>query len=163
VLVLTLLIALLVVAVATGLVIWIRRVASCARIIETPGSERQAVLAGDVLCRRSVTSGSLAVMEFFDWGIRLRGHLVTRWAVPTWEARYEELAIAEQVTLPHSRIAVWLRLRDGQGGIGFFRLPTADVLQLLEKHGVPIDRSVARVRRVEDLYHQSSRSQGQSA
>lgn len=157
-LVLTLLIALLVVAVATGLVIWIRRVASCARIIESPVSERQAVLSGDVLCRHSITSGSLAVIEFFDWGIRLRGHRVTRWAVPTWEARYDELALAEQVTLPHSRIAVWLRLREGQGGIGFFRLPTADVLELLERHGVPVDRSVAQIRRVEDLYHQSSPS-----
>lgn len=146
------LVALLVVAGIAGLAIWIRRVASCGRSIETPASEREAILSGDVLCRRSVTSGSLAVLEFFDWGIRLRGHLVTRWAVPTWEARYSELAIAEQVTLPHSRIAVWLRLKDGQGGIGFFRLPTIDVLRLLEEHGVPVDRSVAQVRRVDELY-----------
>ncbi len=146
------LVALLVVAGAAGLIIWIRRVASCARIIEAPASEREAILAGDVLCRHSITSGSLAVLEFFDWGIRLRGHLISRWIVPTWEARYSELAIAEQVTLPQSRIAVWLRLKDGQGGIGFFRLPTFDVLRLLEEHGVPVDRSVARVRRVQELY-----------
>lgn len=146
------LVAVLVVAAIAGLTIWTRRVASCARIIEAPASEREAVLSGDVLCRHSVTSGSLAVLEFFDWGVRLRGHLMTRWAVPTWEARYSELAMAEQVTLPHSRIAVWLRLRDGQGGIGFFRLPTVDVLRLLETHGVPVDRSVAQVRRVQELY-----------
>jgi hypothetical protein len=144
--------AVVVVAAVAGLTIWIRRVASCGRIIEAPASEREAVLSGDVLCRHSTTSGSLAVLEFFDWGVRLRGHRVTRWAVPTWEARYSELALAEQVTLPHSRIAVWLRLKDGQGGIGFFRLPTADVLQLLEEHGVPVDRSVAQVRRVQELY-----------
>ncbi len=146
------LVALLVVAGLAGLTVLIRRVASCARIIETPASEREAILAGDVLCRHSITSGSLAVLEFFDWGVRLRGHLVSRWIVPTWEARYSELAMAEQVTLPHSRIAVWLRLRDGQGGIGFFRLPTFDVLRLLEEHGVPVDRSIAQVRRVEELY-----------
>ena len=146
------LVALLVVAGIAGLIIWIRRVASCARKIETPASEREAVLPGDVLCKHSITSGSLAVLEFFDWGIRLRGHLISRWIVPTWEARYSELAIAEQVTLPQSRIAVWLRLKDGQGGIGFFRLPTFDVLRLLEEHGVPVDRSVARVRRVQELY-----------
>jgi hypothetical protein len=150
------LVAVLVVAGIAGLIIWIRRVASCGRIIEAPPSERQAILGGDVLCRHSVTSGSLAVLEFFDWGVRVRGHWVSRWAVPTWEALYSELALAEQVTLPHSRIAVWLRLRDGQGGIGFFRLPTVDVLRLLEEHGVPVDRSVAQVRRVEELYHQSS-------
>jgi hypothetical protein len=152
------LVAVLVVAAVAWLIIWTRRVASCGRIIDAPASEREAILGGDVLCRHSITSGSLAVLEFFDWGVRLRGHWVSRWVVPTWEARYSELALAEQVTLPHSRIAVWLRLRDGHGGIGFFRLPTIDVLRLLEEHGVPVDRSVAEVRRVEDLYHQSSPS-----
>jgi predicted DCC family thiol-disulfide oxidoreductase YuxK len=72
--------------------------------------------------------------------------------VPRWEARYEELAMAELVTLPHSRIAAWLRLQDQQGGIGFIRMPSGDALMLLEEHGVPVDRSVARVRRVQELY-----------
>jgi len=31
--------------------------------------------------------------------------LISRWIVPTWEARYDELAIAELVALPSSRIA----------------------------------------------------------
>jgi hypothetical protein len=149
------LVAVIVVAGIAGLIIWIKRAASCGRIIDAPVSEREAILAGDVLCRHVMTSGSLAVLEFFDWGIRLRGNLISRWIVPRWEARYSELAIAEQVTLPHSRIAVWLRLRDGQGGIGFFRLPTFDVLRLLEEHGVPVNRAIAQVSRVEELYRVS--------
>jgi hypothetical protein len=149
------LVALLVVAGVAGLVIWIRRAASCARIIEAPVSEREAIFSGDVLCRYVITSGSLAVLEFFDWGIRLRGNLVSRWIVPRWEARYSELAIAELVTLPHSRIAVWLRLRDDRGGIGFLRMPSSDILPLLEEHGVPVNRSVTQVRRVEELYRLS--------
>jgi hypothetical protein len=151
-----LLIVLLVVAAAAGLVTWVRRAASCGRKIDAPPGEREAILAGDVLCRRLITSGSLAALEFFDWGVRLRGHVVTRWIVPTWEARYDEIAIAELATLPHSRVAVWLRLREGQGGIGFLRVPSTDALRLLEQHGVQVDRSIARVRRVEDLYHPSS-------
>jgi hypothetical protein len=148
------LIALLVVAGVAGLTVWIRRAASSARIIDAPAGEHTAYFSGDVLSRHVITSGSLAVIEFFDWGIRVRGNPVSRWIVPRWEARYDELAIAELVTLPHSRIAVWLRLRDGQGGIGFIRMPTTDALTQLEKHGVPIDRSVAQVRRVAELYQQ---------
>ena len=149
------LIALLVVAGAAGLIVWIRRAASSTRVIGAPaGDEHTAYFSGDVMSRHVITSGSLAVIEFFDWGVRVRGNPVSRWIVPRWEARYEELAIAELVTLPHSRIAVWLRLRDGQGGIGFIRMPTTDALSQLEKHGVPIDRSVAQFRRVAELYQQ---------
>jgi hypothetical protein len=146
------LVALLAVAAVAGMAVWIRRAASCGRRIGVPPSEREAIFAGDVMCRSVITSGSLAVLEFFDWGVRLRGHLVTKWIVPTWEARYEDLAVAELVALPHSRIAVWLRLRGERDGIGFLRMPTTDALQLLEQHGVPVDRSINRVRRVQELY-----------
>jgi hypothetical protein len=149
------LVVVLVVAGLTGLIIWIRRAASCGRIIDAPVSEREAIFAGDVLCRYVITSGSLAVLEFFDWGVRLRGNLVSRWIVPRWEARYSELAIAELVTLPHSRIAVWLRLTGEGGGIGFLRMPSSEILPLLEEHGVPVNRSVAQVSRVAELYRLS--------
>jgi hypothetical protein len=145
-------VALLVVAGIAGPVIWIRRAASCARVIDAPASEREAIFAGDVLSRYVITSGSLAVLEFFDWGVRLRGRLVSRWIVPRWEARYSELAIAELVTLPHSRIAVWLRLTGEHDGIGFLRMPSSEILPLLEKHGVPVNRSIAQVKRVAELY-----------
>jgi hypothetical protein len=34
-------------------------------------------------------------------------------------------------------------------------MPTTDALSQLEKHGVAIDRSVAQVRRVAELYQQA--------
>lgn len=148
-----LLVALLALAGVIGLARWIWRAASCTRTVDAPASQPEASFTGDVMCRYVITSGSLAVLEFFDWGVRLRGNPVSRWIVPTWEARYSELAIAELVALPHSRIAVWLRLRDDEGGIGFLRVPSNETLPLLEQHGVPVDRSVAKVRRVEELYH----------
>jgi hypothetical protein len=151
---LVVLIAVLGIAGVASLVVWIRRAASCRRRIEAPAGDPELALSGDVLCRYVITSGSLAVLELHDWGVRLRGNPVSKWIVPTWEARYDELAIAELVTVGHSRIAVWLRLRAGHGGIGFMRLPSEDVLRRLERHGVPVDRAVARVQRVGELYQQ---------
>jgi hypothetical protein len=147
------LVGVLVLAGGGGLVTWLRRAASSNRTINAPPGTLEAAFRGDVLSRYVITSGSLAVLEFFDWGVRLRGNLFSRWLVPTWEARYEELAIAELVSLPHSRIAVWLKLREEGGGIGFLRLPSNETLPMLEKHGVPVDRSIAQIRRAEDLYN----------
>lgn len=148
-----LLIALLAVAGASGLFLWIRRAASSGRTIDAPPGELKALFTGGVMSRHVITSGSLVRLEFFDWGIRLRGSAVSRWMVPTWEARYEEIAIAELVTLPHSRMVVWFRLRGGQDGIGFLQDGVREVLHQLEEHDVPVNRAVTQVRRVADLYH----------
>jgi hypothetical protein len=108
-----------------------------------------------MMCRNLITSGNLARLEFFDWGVRIRGTAISRWIVPTWEARYEELAIAELVSLRHSRIAVWFRLRGDAGGMAFLSYHSNEILPLLERHGVPVNRSLAQVRRVDELYRTS--------
>jgi hypothetical protein len=138
-----------------GLGIWIRRAASCRRTIDAPAAEFDRVFWGGVMCRALITSGNLARLEFFDWGVRIRGTMISRWIVPTWEARYEELAIAELVSLRHSRIAVWLRLRRDAGGMAFLSYHSNEILPLLEQHGVPVNRSLAQVRRVDELYRAS--------
>jgi hypothetical protein len=142
----------LIVAVAAGLGLWIRRAASCGRRIEVPAGEPGRVFWGGVMCRYLITSGTLARLEFFDWGVRLRGIAVSRWIVPTWEARYEELAVAELVALRWSRVAVWLKLRGEPAGIAFLSDRSTEILPLLEGHGVPVNRALAQIRRVEDLY-----------
>jgi hypothetical protein len=147
-----LLVGLLALGVAASLFTWIRRARSCARTIPAPAGEPASVFRGDVMCRPVMTSGSFARLEVFDWGVRLRGIAVSRWIVPTWEARYDELARAELVALPWSRIAVWLRIRGEPERIGFMTQYHQDILDLLEQHGVQVDRSVARVRRVSELY-----------
>jgi hypothetical protein len=88
----------------------------------------------------------------FDWGVRLRGTATFRWIIPTWEARYDELAIAELVSLPASRICVWLRPRGGSHAIGFLSGDSQEILARLQDQGVPVNRAVTRVRRVAELY-----------
>jgi hypothetical protein len=146
----TVLIVVVVVLAAVALVVWTRRAAACARIIGAPADEPERMLYGDVLCRSVMTSGSFARLEVHDWGVRLRGIPVTRWIVPTWEARYEELAIAELVS-SRSRLGVWLRLKGGAGGIGFLTSNSEEVTRPLEAHGVQVDRSVSPFSQVRDL------------
>ena len=142
-------------AVAGGLGFWIRRAASCGRTIDAPAGELGRVFWGGVMCRYLITSGNLARLEVFDWGVRIRGTVVSRWIVPTWEARYAELAIAELVSLRWSRLGVWFRLREDAGGMAFLSYHSNEILPLLEDRGVPVNRSLAQIRRVEDLYHAS--------
>jgi hypothetical protein len=156
VLVVVLLVVVLAIVIVAGLVTWARRSKSAARIIDPPAGESSRVFPGDVLSRNIMMSGSMARLEFFDWGVRLHGLAISRWVVPTWEARYEELAIAELVTLRFSRFAVWLRLRGTTDGIGFLTHWSRDILREFEKHDVPVNRSVIKVTRAEELYRSPS-------
>jgi len=137
---------------AAGMFTWIRRAKSCARIIGAPGGEAERSYFGGVMCKHLITSGTLAKVQLFDWGVRVRGTVLSRWVVPTWEARYEDLAIAELVAMPHSRIAVWFRLRGEPDGMAFLSERSEDILRVLERHDVPVNRSVARISRVAELY-----------
>jgi hypothetical protein len=147
-----LVVVVLAVVAGAGLFFWIRRAKSCGRTIDAPAGDLVGLFYGGVMCRGLVTSGSLARLEFYDWGVRLRGSVVSRWVVPTWEARYDELAIAELVALRWSRVAVWMRLRGRQDGIAFLANGSADVLRQLERHDVLVNRSVAQIKRVDELY-----------
>ena len=150
--VIILLIAVLAVIGLASLVIWLRRAASCARIIDAPASEPDQVFAGDIMCRFVMTSGSFARLEFHEWGVRIRGIAIAKWMVPTWEARYSELAMTELIT-SRSRVAVWLRLRGESGGCGFLSTRSSQhVLRELEKHDVQVSRAPAAFKRVAELY-----------
>ncbi len=136
-----------------GLGTWVRRARYSRRTIEVPASERSRLIVGDVMRKHVITSGGLARLEVFDWGIRIRGMMFSRWLVATWEARFEELAIAELVATPHSRIAVWFRLSgEPGGGTAFQSTWYEDILGIVERRGVPVNRSVTIIRAVGELY-----------
>jgi hypothetical protein len=146
------LVALLAVVVVGGLIMWTRGAASSTRQLGLPtAAEPAAMYRGDVMSRHLITSGMFARLEFFDWGVRLRGIAICRWLVPTWEARYDELARVDLVA-SRSRIAVWLRLRGEPGGIGFLTNYSREILDSLEKRGVSVNRSEAQFRRVDEMY-----------
>ena len=136
----------------SGMAMWIKLAARNKRIIDAPQGELLRLFRGGVMCRYVITSGSLARLEFFDWGVRLRGTLISSWIVPTWEATYDELALAKLVALPASRIAVWLRLRNGGDAIAFLSDRSRLILPVLQEHGVPVSDSLTRIKRVEELY-----------
>ncbi len=146
------LIVVVLLAAVTGMVTWVRRARSCARVIGAPAGELEAVFRGGIMCKSLTTSGSMVRFEFFDRGIRISGMLLSRWVVPTWEARYDELAIAEVVATAFSRNAVWLRLRGEPGGMGFLSAYSKEILRRLAEHEVPVNRAVARIKRVDELY-----------
>lgn len=141
-----------VVSVAT----WIRRGRACQRIVDppSPASESELVCYGGIMCRGMMTSGTLVRLDLLDWGVRIRGIPVSRWIVPRWEARYNELSIAELVATPFSRIAVWFRVQGEPGGMGFLTERSRDILNGLEKHEVLVNRSVQHIRSADDMYGQ---------
>src|SRR5579859_7072668 len=132
---------------------WSRLARSNARIIGAPEAELRQLFRGGVMARHIITSGPLVRLELFDWGIRLRGAAISRWVVPTWEARYDDLAIAELVALPASRIAVCFRPRGSDPRIiAFLSDHSQQVIRALESHGVTVNRAVTHIRRVDELY-----------
>ena len=135
-----------------ALAVWGRRGRSCGRIIQAPDGALEREFLGGIMCKNLTTSGTMVKLEMFDWGVRIRGIAPTRWLVPTWEARYDELAIAELVSSPFSRIAIWFRLRGEAGGIGFLSQWHEDILKVLQEHEVPVNRAIARFKRVDELY-----------
>lgn len=145
-----------IVLIAAGLAVWGRRARACARIIQAPDGTLEREFLGGIMCKNLTTSGTMVKLEMFDWGVRIRGIAPTRWLVPTWEARYDELAIAELVSSPFSRIAIWFRLRGEAGGMGFLSQWHEDILKVLQAHEVPVNRAIARFKRVDELYRASN-------
>lgn len=146
------LVGVLIILTVVSLVTWKMRAAACGRRIEVPAGERQRMFYGGVMCRAVTTSGPLVRLEIMDWGIRLQGTIWSRWIVPTWEARYDELAIAELVATSFSRTAVWFRLRGSADGIGFLCETSEEILRVMEQHDVPVNRSVTQIKKVAELY-----------
>jgi hypothetical protein len=88
----------------------------------------------------------LARLELLGWGIRVRGSTRgLQWLVPAWQARYEELTGAQLIWAPIASRGVYVRTPAAAGSIVFWSRQGAGILDHLQAHGVPADRSVTRL------------------
>jgi hypothetical protein len=84
-------------------------------------------------------------LEFFDWGIRLRGRGMGRLFKPVWEIQYEELREARLVTSPRNQ---GVRLRAGGDSADpmiFWTRRGSEVLDRLQEHAVPVNRAADQI------------------
>lgn len=97
------------------------------------------------------TSDGLARLEFFGWGIRVRGKALIRWLLPTWEARFEELSSTRPLSAPFGRRGIFFAARNRTDPVVFWTRQGSAILARLEQQGVRADCSGVRVRRLYEI------------
>jgi hypothetical protein len=111
-----------------------------------PGGPSGRGFTGGLWSAAGNTIWPLARLELLDWGIRVRGSVRgLRWLVPAWEARYEDLTGAQLVWAPIASRGVYLQTASAEDAIVFWSRRGTAILDHLQVHGVPADRSVTRL------------------
>jgi hypothetical protein len=108
-----------------------------------------AVWTGGMKTRSVNSTGGTARLELFDWGIRVRGLGPWRWLLPVWEARYEELTAAQMIKFPIANPGVLMHTSGAPVPLVFVTFRGLEIVDQLEARGVPVDRSVSRLRRAD--------------
>jgi hypothetical protein len=128
---------------------------SASRVIGMPESPPESVFLGGALTATVTTGNHMARLELFGWGVRLRSG--ARWlrnlplSVPTWEARYEELAVVRSVT-GVGRSGVRLAVAGSTDAVVFWTLHVPEVLDRLEAAGASVDRSPVGLKQAGGIY-----------
>ena len=118
------------------------------------GRRPERVFAGGLWSAAGSAIWPLARLELLDWGIRVRGRVWgLRWLVPQWEARYEELTGVQLIAVPIANRGVYVRTASHPGPMVFWSRQGSKILDHLQVHGVPADRSVTRLPWGANAYH----------
>jgi hypothetical protein len=83
-------------------------------------------------------------LEFFVWGIRLRGAGMGRFSTPVWEIQYQELWEARLVTAPTNQ-GVRLRAAGSAPPVIFWTRRGPEVLDRLQEHAVRVNRAADQI------------------
>ncbi len=108
-----------------------------------------AVWKGGLRTRMVNATAGTAKLELFEWGLRISGRGLWRVVAPIWEARYQELTNAQAVRWPIANPGVLMRTDGSAVPIVFVTHRGREVLDALEARGVPVNRSVARLRQAD--------------
>jgi hypothetical protein len=134
-------------AVVAGTIALFRsRSAKSSRTIAVPDELPTAVWKGGLRTQTVNATSGTARLEMFDWGVRVRGRGFWQVLLPTWEARYSELATAQLIEWPIANHGVLMRTDSSVAPLVFVTLRDREVLEALAARGVLVDRSVSRLR-----------------
>lgn len=128
----------------TWVILVLRRLAATSDrvVLSSPEQTAEMKFLGGVLARTLNATWGLARLELFDWGVQVRGTKLVIWLIPTWQARYQEIANAQLVTVPVANKGVRLQLCNGGDPVIFWTCRGVKVLDQLEVRGVHVDREL---------------------
>ena len=110
-----------------------------------PSARRTTAFVGGMLSGTFNAGPRTIRLEFFDWGIRLRGRGMGRLFRPVWEIDYVELREARLVTAPGNQ---GVRLRAGGDSADpmiFWTRRGSEVLDRLQEHAVRVNRAADQI------------------
>lgn len=131
--------------------------AAAARRVGTiviPGDRPERAFIGGLWSAAGSVIWPLARLELLGCGVRVRGSVRgLSWLVPVREARYGELAGAQLVRVPVASRGVYLRAASQADSFVFWSRRGNEILDHLQMHGVPTDRSEMRLPWGSNTYH----------
>jgi len=133
-----------------------RQTSSASRLIGMPDSPPESVFLGGALTRTVSATTPLARLELFGWGVRLSAS--AGWlrylplSVPTWEARYDELAVVRSVTGIIGTSGLRLAVADSADAVVFWTSEWPEILDRLAASGASVDRSQVRLKQAGGVY-----------
>jgi hypothetical protein len=126
-----------------------------ARLLGMPATAAETAFLGGTLSQTVSAGRPLARLELFAWGIRLGASArllqFLPVPIPTWEARYGELAVVRHVA-SHRTHGLRFAVASTPHAVVFWSSRCAEILDRLEAAGATVDRSVRSLKQAGGVY-----------